>query len=60
MQYSTVFSTILVGVLAGIQACSAQSYRLYAEPSTTLNSVYNHVSWVNGPEGKKRFKDCLR
>lgn len=51
MQYGKVFSTLIVGVLAGIQACSAQSYRLYAETSETLNTVYQTVSWVNSADG---------
>lgn len=53
MQYSKVFSTLIVGVLAGIQACNAQSYRLYAETSETLNTVYTMVSWVNSADGNE-------
>lgn len=50
MKYSNVFSALIVGVLAGIQACNAQSYILSVETADTLTTVFTGVSWVNGPE----------
>ncbi|KAL0634754.1 hypothetical protein Q9L58_006271 [Maublancomyces gigas] len=51
MQYGKVFSALIVGVLAGIQACNAQTYSLYADTSENLNTVYRTVSWVNSADG---------
>lgn len=51
MQYGKVFSALIVGVLAGIQACNAQTYSLYADTSENLSTVYRTVSWVNSADG---------
>lgn len=51
MQYSKLFSALIVSVLAGIQSCNAQSYRLSVETTETLTTVFTGVSWVNSADG---------
>jgi hypothetical protein len=42
MQY-TLLSTLLIAATAAAQT----TYRVVAEPSTTLNTYFNQISWVN-------------